>query len=103
MTGTITVASEFGAYSYVMGVPCGLLIYLPGEWEADPAALTELRRYLNDEYGVTLQLEPAATPILAPVAVRLGVLSQRAEEPALRERIDAAFFTLAWMKLEDVS
>lgn len=103
MTGTITVASEFGAYSYVMGVPCGLLIYLPGEWEADPAALAELRRYLSDEYGVTLQLEPATTPLLTPVAIRLGRLAQRAEEPTLRERIDAAFFSLAWMELEDVS
>ncbi|MFC3833397.1 hypothetical protein [Deinococcus rufus] len=86
-----------------MGVPCGLLIYLPGEWEADPTALAELRRFLGDEYGVTLQLEPAATPLLAPVAIRLGVLAQHAEDPALRARINAAFFTLDWLEFEDVS
>lgn len=86
-----------------MGVPCGLLIYIPGGWEADPVALAELRRYLSDEHGVTLDVLPAAGPMLAPTSIRVGLLARQPEEPDLRTRIAQAFFSLDWLDLEDVS
>ena len=79
----------------------GLLVFVPGEWDVDPPALAELRRYLSDEYGATLKVQQATAPMLAPVPLYIGAWRTGVNDE-LRQRILAAFFTQDWLNLEDV-
>lgn len=79
----------------------GLLLYVPGDWDADPTALAELRRHLSDEYGATLEVRQATGPMLAPVPLYSGAW-RRPVTDELRQAIAAAFFSLDWMGVEDV-
>lgn len=79
----------------------GLLLFVPGDWEADPPALAELRRHLSDEYGATLVIRQAAHPLLEPVPFYTGWWRARVTDE-LRHLIMAAFFSLDWLELEDV-
>lgn len=79
----------------------GLLLYVPGDWDADPVALAELRRHLSDKYGATLEVRQACGPMRAPVPLPTGAWT-RAGGTDLDQRIAAAFFTLNWLELGDV-
>ena len=79
----------------------GLLLYVPGNWDADPPALTELRRHLRDVYGATLEVQQATGPLLAPVPRFIGTWQSTGSDD-LHRLIQAAFYSLAWLEREDV-
>ncbi|MFC3834852.1 MULTISPECIES: hypothetical protein [Deinococcus] len=78
-----------------------LTLLVPAAWEVVPDGLAELRRHLSDEYGATLVLRPSTRRL--PIAVRLYSGPWPAEvDDLVRPLVDAAFFTLDWLNLEDV-
>ena len=79
----------------------GLLLYVPGNWDADPVALAELRRHLSDEYGATLEVRQASTAQPSPALLYTGVWPSWPGED-LHPWIAAAFFTLDWVLAGDV-
>lgn len=79
----------------------GLLLYVPGDWDADPVALAELRRHLSDEYGATLEIRSTCDSVRSPAPLYTGVWRSWPGEE-LQPRIAAAFFTLDWVLAGDV-
>ena len=79
----------------------GLLVFMPGDWDADPSALAELRRYPSDEYGATLEVQQATGLLLAPVPRFIGAWQSTGSDD-LHRLIRAAFYSLAWLEREDV-
>ncbi|WP_295822392.1 hypothetical protein [uncultured Deinococcus sp.] len=82
-----------------------LLLLVPADWDAVPEALTELRRCLGEDYGAGLMLRQASVPLRSPMPLYVGYWPhdvQRFAQRDLRPRIEAAFYSLAWLELEDV-
>lgn len=83
-----------------------LLVIVPPEWEADPAALAELRRCLSDEFGARLTLRAGTVPMHAPLPLFCGVWPRGSGWLVRREvtpRLAAAFFTLDWLDVDDAA
>lgn len=81
-----------------------LLVVVPADWEAVPEGLTELRRCLGEEYGGRLVLRMASTPLRSPLAHYCGVWERAEQRLARRDltpRLEAAFYSLSWLDLED--
>ena len=72
-----------------------LLLFVPGDWEAEPDGLRELRRHLSDEYGATLTVRPFRGH--APLPLCVGVWRQAPGED-VEDLILSAFFTLDWLE-----
>lgn len=93
-------------YHSAMSEACPILLLLvPADWDADPAALTELRRFLSDEYGAVLSLRQATAPLRSPLPLYVGYWPRALRQGAdsyLRPLIDAAFFSLEWLELDEV-
>ncbi|GGO41785.1 hypothetical protein [Deinococcus humi] len=82
-----------------------LLLVVPADWEAVPEGVTELRRCLGDDYNGRLLLKMARTPLRSPMAHYCGLWGRAELRLARRDltpRIDAAFYSLAWLELEEV-
>lgn len=82
-----------------------LMLLVPADWEADPAALSELRRFLSDEYGAVLSLRQSSVPMRSPLPLHVGYWPRELRDGAglsLRPLIDAAFFSLSWLELDEV-
>ncbi|PIG95960.1 MULTISPECIES: hypothetical protein [Deinococcus] len=83
-----------------------LLVIVPPDWEADPAALAELRRCLADDYGARLSLRQGAVPMRSPLPLFCGVWPRGLIWYARRDvvpRVQQAFFTLNWLDLDDAA
>lgn len=81
-----------------------LMLLVPADWDAVPEGLTELRRCLGEEYGGRLLLRMARIPLRSPLAHYCGVWGRadlRLARRDLTPRIEAAFYSLAWLQLED--
>lgn len=50
-----------------------LPVIVPPDWEADPAALAELRRCLADDYGARLSLRQCSVPMRSRLPLFCGV------------------------------
>ncbi|WP_412027951.1 hypothetical protein [Deinococcus yunweiensis] len=79
----------------------GLLLYLPADWDADPPALAELRRHLSDEYGATLEICSTCDSPRGPAPLYTGAWRSWPGDE-VRLFIQAAFFSLDWLEMEDV-
>lgn len=62
-----------------------LLVIVPPDWEADPAALAELRRCLADEFGARLSLRQGTVPMREPLPLYCGVWPDSVRWHARRE------------------
>jgi len=83
-----------------------LLVIVPPDWEADPAALAELRRCLSDEFGARLTLRQGTVPMREPLPLFCGVWPRGSTRHARREltpRLSQAFFTIDWLDLDDAA
>ncbi|GGL12824.1 hypothetical protein [Deinococcus radiotolerans] len=83
-----------------------LLVIVPPDWEADPAALAELRRCLADEFGARLSLRQGTVPMRGPLHLYCGVWPDGLMWSARREvtpRLAQAFFSLDWLDLDDAA
>ncbi len=83
----------------------GLLLIMPADWEAVPEGLTELRRCLAEDYGASLLLRMSTAPMRSPLPLYVGYWEPWARRSAGRNipfLIQAAFYTLNWLELEDV-
>ena len=78
-----------------------LLLYVPGDWDAHPTALDELRRHLWDEYGATLEIRSTRGLPRGPAPLYTGVWRSGAGAE-LRPWIATAFFTQNRPDLEHV-
>lgn len=82
-----------------------LLLLVPADWDAVPEGLTELRRCLGEDYGASLMLRQSTVPMRSPLSHYVGYWPrdvQRFAQRDLRPRIEAAFYSLAWLEFEDV-
>ncbi|MFC4637170.1 hypothetical protein [Deinococcus hohokamensis] len=74
---------------------------VPGDWDAVPEGVAELRRYLSDEYGATLMLRITPTPLKSPLFLPTGLWAPGTWRFARRDieqvLIPQAFFSLEWM------
>ena len=83
-----------------------LLLVVPADWDAIPGGVTKIRRCLGEDYGGRLLLRMASTPLRSPLAHYCGLWGRAELRLARRDltpRIQAAFFSLNWLELEDVS
>jgi hypothetical protein len=77
-----------------------LLLLVPPQREADPAALRELARLVGDEYGARLWVRPLE---FVARACRLHLIGDWGRtrpgevQTALTMHVEAAFFTLDWL------
>ncbi|GGO28685.1 hypothetical protein [Deinococcus humi] len=81
-----------------------LLVVLPAGWETRPEGVAELRRCLGENHGGRLTLRMATTPLRSPLAHYCGLWGRAELRLARRDltpRIEAAFFSLAWLELGD--
>ncbi|MFD1734661.1 hypothetical protein ACFSC4_31165 [Deinococcus malanensis] len=79
-----------------------LLVIVPGTWNAVAEGVTELKRYLADEYGGTVIIRTTAAPLSSPdpadrcVGPGTWRLARRDMELVL---LPQAFFSLDWMEV----
>lgn len=81
-----------------------LLVVVPADWDVIPDGLTELRRCLGEDYGGRLLLKMASTPLRSPLAHYCGLWGRAEQRLARRDltpRIEAAYYSLSWLELED--
>ncbi|THF84371.1 hypothetical protein E7T09_20415 [Deinococcus sp. KSM4-11] len=81
-----------------------LLLLVPADWDVVPAALTELRRCLGEDYGASLLLRMSSVPLRSPMPMYVGYWPrdlQRFAQRDLRPQIAEAFSSLAWMELDE--
>ncbi|MFC4426187.1 hypothetical protein [Deinococcus navajonensis] len=78
-----------------------LLVIVPGDWDVVPEGLTELKRYLSDEYAATLLVRTTVAPLRSPLMLQTGVWDPRDWRMARRDieqvLLPQAFFSLEWM------
>lgn len=77
-----------------------LTLLVPAGLEIVPEGLAELRRHLSDEYGATLDLRPYSRLLPIPIRLYTGTWTPGVDDE-VRPLIDAAFFMLDWLDLED--
>lgn len=81
--------------------PC-LFVLVPGDWDAVPEGLAELRRYLSDEFGPSLRVHPTVACLPAPVAVRAGRWDESdwryGHQDIEQVLVPNAFFSLDWLE-----
>jgi hypothetical protein len=78
-----------------------LTLLVPGAWEPVPDGVTELRRYLSDEFGATLTVRTSKSLLPIPIRLYAGPWPTSADDE-IKRRIEAAFFNLDWLEMEDV-
>lgn len=82
-----------------------LLVLIPADWEAIPEGLAELRRCLAEDYGATLLLRPSRASLRSPMPHYVGYWTRWARRNArwsIPPLVEAAFFSLDWLVVEDV-
>ncbi|AHX26576.1 hypothetical protein DEDE109153_08280 [Deinococcus deserti] len=84
--------------------PC-LLVIVPGNWEAVPEGVQELKRYMAHEVGGTLTVQRTPAPLRFPLVLPIGVWPPGSWRVARQDielvLMSQAFFSLGW--LEEVS
>ena len=81
-----------------------LLVVVPADWDAIPEGLSELRRCLGEEYGGRLVMRMARTPLRSPLVHYCGLWGRAERQLARRDltpRVEAAFYSLAWMDVDE--
>ncbi|WP_189003611.1 hypothetical protein [Deinococcus malanensis] len=80
-----------------------LLVIVPGTWNAVAEGVTELKRYLADEYGGTVIIRTTAAPLSSPLILPTGVWAPGTWRLARRDMelvlLPQAFFSLDWMEV----
>lgn len=78
-----------------------LLVIVPGDWDAVPEGVAELRRYLADQHGASLLLRTTTAPLRSPLVLQTGVWALPSWRCARRDieqvLMPQAFFSLEWM------